>query len=92
MTATILRTWAILERSTKRTIIRKQRSKPTLCRFGGNLAKEKKTPAGKALRAVVVEISDYLDCVMVQQDGCEAEFKAKEQRRRSKLKDSVKLD
>lgn len=60
--------------------------------FGGNLAKEKKTPAGKAIRAVVVEISDYLDCVMVQKDGCEAEFKAKEKRRRSKLKDSVKLD
>ena len=61
--------------------------------FGGRLANEKRTPAGKAIRAVIVEISDYLVCAMVNQGGgCMAEFDAKEQKRRSGLKDKIKLD
>jgi curli biogenesis system outer membrane secretion channel CsgG len=60
--------------------------------FGGNLQKESKTPAGKAIRAVIVEISDYLECAMVKQDGCMAEFDAKERKRRDSLKDGIKLD
>ncbi|MCB1036897.1 MAG: penicillin-binding protein activator LpoB [Acidobacteria bacterium] len=60
--------------------------------FGGNLEKENKTPAGKAIRAAIVEITDYLDCVMVKQDSCMAEFDAKERKRREGLKDSIKLD
>jgi curli biogenesis system outer membrane secretion channel CsgG len=60
--------------------------------FGGNLEKEKNTPVGKAIRAVVIEISDYLDCAMVRQDGCMAEYDAKEQGRRQRTKDSIKLD
>ena len=60
--------------------------------FGGNLANEKKTPAGKAIRAVIAEISDYLVCAMVKQDGCMAEYDAKEQKRRDSLKDSINLD
>ena len=60
--------------------------------FGGNLAKESKTPTGKAIRAVIVEISDYLECAMVKQDGCMAEFDAKERKRREGLKEGIKLD
>jgi len=60
--------------------------------FGGNLAKESKTPTGKAIRAVIVEISDYLECAMVKQDGCMAEFDAKERKRRDGLKEGIKLD
>ncbi len=60
--------------------------------FGGNLAKQEKTPAGKAIRAVIIEIVDYLECAMVKQDSCMAEFDAKERRRKDSAKGSIKLD
>jgi curli biogenesis system outer membrane secretion channel CsgG len=60
--------------------------------FGGNLAHEENTPAGKAIRAALVEITDYLDCVMVKRDSCESEFRAKEQKRRDGDRKSIKLD
>jgi curli biogenesis system outer membrane secretion channel CsgG len=60
--------------------------------FGGTLAHEENTPAGKAIRAALVEITEYLDCVMVKQDGCEAEYRAKEQKRRQGDKKALKLD
>ncbi len=60
--------------------------------FGGNLAKEKKTPAGKAIRACLIEIVDYLECAMVKKDSCMDEYDAKERRRRDSAKGSIKLD
>lgn len=60
--------------------------------FSGNLAKEEKTPTGKAIRAMIAEITDYLDCAMVKQDGCMDEYDAKERKRKKSLKDTVKLD
>lgn len=60
--------------------------------FGGSLGKHEKTPTGKAIRAMIMEISEYLGCVMVDQDGCESEYAAKEKSRRDKTKKSIKLD
>jgi curli biogenesis system outer membrane secretion channel CsgG len=60
--------------------------------FSGGLGKYEKTPTGKAIRAVIMEITDYLGCVMVDQNGCEAEYQAKEGARREKTKKSIKLD
>jgi curli biogenesis system outer membrane secretion channel CsgG len=60
--------------------------------FGGSLAKENKTPAGKAIRAAVVLTTDYLECVMVARNGCEAEFQASDDRRRAKTRESLDLD
>lgn len=60
--------------------------------FGGSLAHEENTPAGKAIRAALIEITDYLDCVMVQQDGCEADYRAKERKRRDSNRGALKLD
>lgn len=60
--------------------------------FGGNLSKYENTPAGKAIRAVLMEISDYLACSMVDKGGCEGEYAAKESKRREKTKSSIKLD
>ncbi len=60
--------------------------------FSGSLAKHQKTPVGKAIRAMVIEASDYLECAMVKQDSCLAEFDAKEQRRRESSKKGIKLD
>ncbi len=60
--------------------------------FGGNLSKYEKTPTGKAIRAVIMEISEYLSCAMVEQGDCMAEYEQKEQSRRDKTKKAVKLD
>lgn len=60
--------------------------------FGGNLAQENNTPAGKAIRAALVEITDYLACVMVQKDSCINEYQAKESRRRDSSRGALKLN
>jgi curli biogenesis system outer membrane secretion channel CsgG len=60
--------------------------------FGGSLAHEENTPAGKAIRAALVEASEYLECVMVKRDGCIQEYSAKEQKRRAGDKKALKLD
>lgn len=60
--------------------------------FGGNLSKYEKTPTGKAIRAVIMEISEYLSCAMVDQGDCMAEYQAKESARREKTKKAIKLD
>lgn len=60
--------------------------------FGGALSNQKNTPVGKAIRAALVEITDYLSCVMVERGGCEAEYDAKEARRRQSTRDALDLD
>jgi curli biogenesis system outer membrane secretion channel CsgG len=60
--------------------------------LGGNLSKYENTPAGKAIRACLVEASEYLSCAMVDQDNCLAEYKAKDQQRRDKTKKAIKLE
>ncbi len=60
--------------------------------LSGSLSTESNTPAGKAIRAAVIEVTDYLECAMVLQDGCMGEYDAKERRRRDKAKSGLKLD
>ncbi|MDQ3279868.1 MAG: CsgG/HfaB family protein [Acidobacteriota bacterium] len=60
--------------------------------FGGELSKYENTPTGKAIRAMVMEASEYLACAMVDQGDCMDEYAAKEQSRRDKTKKSIKLD
>jgi curli biogenesis system outer membrane secretion channel CsgG len=60
--------------------------------FGGNLSKYENTPAGKAIRGCLVEISDYLSCVMVDKDDCMNEYAAKEKARRDKTKKAIKIE
>jgi curli biogenesis system outer membrane secretion channel CsgG len=60
--------------------------------WGGELAKYENTPTGKAIRGVVIEITDYLACAMVDQDDCMSEYQAKESSRRAKTKKSISLD
>ena len=60
--------------------------------FSGNLAQHEKTPTGKAIRALVVEIAGYLECAMVKQDGCMADYDAKEAKRKESLSKGIKLD
>lgn len=60
--------------------------------FGGSLANQNKTPAGKAIRSALVMTTDYLECVMVLKDGCEREFKAADNRRREKTRKALSID
>ena len=60
--------------------------------LGGSLAKHDNTPAGKAIRAALIEATDYLACVMVDQDGCEAEYEEKERGRRQRTRSAISLD
>lgn len=60
--------------------------------FGGNLSKYEKTPTGKAIRAVIIEISEYLSCAMVDKGSCMDEYNAKEAASKAKTKKAIKLD
>jgi curli biogenesis system outer membrane secretion channel CsgG len=62
--------------------------------FGGNLGGFEKKPAGKAIRACLMEIVEYLDCSLNEGKNapCMADYNAKEQKRRQKTKSTVQLD
>jgi curli biogenesis system outer membrane secretion channel CsgG len=62
--------------------------------MSGDLGKEEKTPAGKAIRACVVHVADYLECRLTKDadDSCRKEFAQKEKKRREKTRKSVDLD
>jgi curli biogenesis system outer membrane secretion channel CsgG len=60
--------------------------------LSGSLAKQEKTPTGKAIRALVAEVAGYLECAMVKQDSCMAEYDAKEAKRKESLKKGITLD
>jgi curli biogenesis system outer membrane secretion channel CsgG len=60
--------------------------------WGGHLSNYENTPTGKAIRGVIMEITDYLGCAMVDKDSCMSEYGAKEKSRRDKTKRSIRLD
>ena len=60
--------------------------------LAGGLSKYSNTPTGKAIRACLVEVSEYLGCVMVDQDDCTAAYSAKEKSRREKDKKAIKIE
>lgn len=61
--------------------------------FSGGLGGYEKTPAGKAIRACIMEIAEYLECSLVKgrDHKCMQEYDAKEGRRREKTKKSIKF-
>lgn len=59
--------------------------------LGGALAAHDDTPAGEAIRAALIEITDYLECAMVRQGSCLAEYEAKEQRRRERTRGKLRF-
>ena len=60
--------------------------------FGGTLNNEKKTPVGKAIRAVLMEISNYLECAMVDHGRCMDEYDEKDRKRRESTAGAIDLD
>lgn len=61
--------------------------------FSGNLGDKAKTPTGKAIRGCIVEISQYLECSLLQgkDSSCMKEYNDKESKRRQRTRDAVKL-
>ncbi len=57
-----------------------------------NSSEEKKAPVGKALRAALIETTEYLSCVMYKKDACVADYQAKDAKRRQGTQDVLKLD
>lgn len=62
--------------------------------FGGHLNQYKDTPVGKAIRACVIEIAEYLECSLVEgrNSPCMDDYNQKDRSRREKTKGSIKLD
>lgn len=62
--------------------------------FSGSLGKYEKTPTGKAIRACIIEIAEYMECSLVKgkDDDCMEDYTAKESRRREKTKKSIELE
>lgn len=59
--------------------------------LSGNFFRDEDTPAAQAMRAALIEITDYLECAMVIQGGCLAEYDAKEDRRREETRSKLRL-
>lgn len=59
--------------------------------LSGNFFREEDTPAAQAMRAALIEITDYLECAMVIQGSCLAEYDAKEDRRRDETRGKLRL-
>ena len=55
-------------------------------------AEKKQTPVGKAIRAALIEASNYVDCVLVRQDRCLTEYAVKDAGRRQRTLDVLELD
>ena len=52
---------------------------------------ETKLPVGRAVRAAMVETSQYLDCVLYKKDECLSEYKAKDEKRKESTKGTLDM-
>ena len=57
----------------------------------GGEEKETKAPVSRAVRAAMVEVSEYLDCVLYLKDECVDEYAAKDASRKESTKDSLDM-
>lgn len=61
-------------------------------RLRGDLANEENTPAGEAIRAALIEITDYLECEMVlKSSACRAKYQERETTRRERTRDAIRF-
>lgn len=61
-------------------------------RLSGNLANQNDTPAGEAIRAALIEITDFLECEMVlQTSACRAQYQQREDRRRERTRGAIRF-
>ena len=59
--------------------------------FSDSQSSTKKVPASKAVRSAMIEVSEYLNCVLYLRNSCIAEYDSKEQRRRNNTKDILEF-
>ncbi len=60
--------------------------------FGGNLSNYEDTPAGEAIRAALMEITDYLECEMViQSRSCREKYDDREDTRRERTRSRLRF-
>lgn len=60
--------------------------------FDNNSTKMNRTPPAKAIRAALVEASEYVSCLLVPKSGCMAAFNEKDSQRRRTTLDTLKLE
>ena len=61
-------------------------------RLSGDMEQQENTPAGEAIRAALIEITDYLECQMVlQTSACLARYQERETRRRERTRDALRF-
>jgi curli biogenesis system outer membrane secretion channel CsgG len=60
--------------------------------FGSNNAQTQRTPAAKAIRAALIDASNYVSCLLVPRDNCMASFEAQDYQRRQRTGGTLKLE
>ncbi|APD49368.1 MULTISPECIES: CsgG/HfaB family protein [unclassified Synechococcus] len=60
--------------------------------FGSNEAQSQRTPAAKAIRAALIDASDYVNCLLVPRGNCMAAFDAQDQQRRQRTRGTLQLE
>ncbi|MDM7951787.1 MAG: CsgG/HfaB family protein [Cyanobium sp. CZS 25K] len=60
--------------------------------FGSNQAQAQRTPAAKAIRAALVDASEYVSCLLVPQGDCLARFEQQDRERRERTRGVLQLD
>ena len=60
--------------------------------FGSNNSQSQRTPAAKAIRAALVDASNYVSCVLAPRDGCQEAYRAQDQQRRERTQGVLRLE
>lgn len=60
--------------------------------FGSNEAQSQRTPAAKAIRAALIDASDYVNCLLVPRGNCMAAFDSQDQQRRQRTRGTLQLE
>jgi curli biogenesis system outer membrane secretion channel CsgG len=60
--------------------------------FSNNSTTATRTPAAKAIRAALIEASNYVSCLLVPQNGCMAAIQAKDQQRRQNTLGTLQME
>ena len=60
--------------------------------FSNESTKANRTPPAKAIRAALIEASNYVNCLLVPKGDCMSAFAAKDQQRRQNTLDTLKLE
>ncbi|MEO1002163.1 MAG: CsgG/HfaB family protein [Cyanobacteria bacterium J06638_7] len=61
-------------------------------RYDSSSSETQRTPVGKALRAALVDASDYVSCLLAPQGNCMERYDAQDQRRRQRTRSVLQLD